>query len=114
VNAEKARYLSVISPGPLVIVRVPEPTPAWRRCILRALTDVMRVHGLRQKDISRIDVLWSDEDVDTHDQADLRERLEDAFDGGVRFKDFWLYDWKDNWFVCVREPIAKSTVRGAS
>jgi hypothetical protein len=49
-------YLLVVSPGPLMILRVPWPMPRWRE-ILRATTAVMQSHDLRQKDVYSLDGL---------------------------------------------------------
>ena len=51
-------YMTVIAPGPPMIVRVPWPMPRWRS-ILRATTAVMQSHSLRQKDIHSLDGLVS-------------------------------------------------------
>jgi hypothetical protein len=96
-------YLSVIG-GPLIIARTPWPMPRWRE-ILRALTTVMRSHGLLQKDISLIEGLVPDptQERDTDDQAFIA-RLEAAYEGDVTIlPKFWLYDWRHNSFQLVRE-----------
>lgn len=90
------RHLNVYSPGPLIIIRLPAPEPRWR-AVLRALTDVMRSHGFRQKDISGIDAVGLED-------ADSNEGLARAFTGDpVPYAGFWLYVWRDDTFVKVRD-----------
>lgn len=106
-RGEKRRttqYLNVISRGPLIFVRVPlDPEPRWRS-ILKALTTVMRSHGLQQKDAHTI------EGFDPEQEASFLDRLDAAYAGRLQtVPDFWLYDWKDGKFVLVREPIQKGT-----
>jgi hypothetical protein len=49
-------YLNVISNGPLILLRTTWPMPRWRG-VIRAITAVMRAHGLRAKDVSAVDGL---------------------------------------------------------
>lgn len=101
-------YMTVISPGPLMIVRVPLPMPRWR-AILRAMTVVMRAHGLRQKDISEFDGMVSIDPADRDPKDwDLITRVDAAYAGATdKFPRFWLYDWsgfKGGHFKLVRPP----------
>ena len=99
-------YMTVISSGPLIIVRVPWPMPRWRS-IMRAMTAVMQSHGLRQKDISELDgvVASLDQDQTDADRA-FRARLEAAYAGAAdKVPGFLLYDWsgfKGGHFKLVR------------
>lgn len=119
-------YKTLISPGPLIIVRLPlRGRPGKRRYpmrwrdIAKAAGDVMRAHGLRAKDLSAIDHIVSAEDWDPDpddfyaqrdaalipEHRDTAIRVDAAFDGDPeRFRKFWLYDWRDGTFVLVREP----------
>lgn len=87
-------YLLVVSPGPLMILRVPWPMPRWRS-ILKASTAVMRSHGLRGKDIHSLDGLVpypADRDLEDHKLVD---RVEAAYAGDSdKVPRFWLYDWQ--------------------
>jgi hypothetical protein len=131
------QYLVVISGGPLILIRIPLACrsgrwlhlPRWSR-VLKALTPVMHSHGLRQKDIHRIDNFWHPdderrlqadvEDPNLHprrkveysqaieDARQARSNAERAFEGDEdRFPKFWLYDWCDDGvFELVRRPTA--------
>lgn len=98
-------YMTVLSPGPLVIVRVPLPMPRWRE-ILRESTTLMRSHGLRQKDISAFDGMVPIDPADREQKdRDLIERIDAAYAGDVdKFPRFWLYDWQDGAFRLARPP----------
>lgn len=99
-------YMAVINPGPLMIVRVPWPMPRWRD-VLRAMTAVMRSHGLRQKDISLLDgmVVADPADRDAKDW-DLAARMDAAYEGAAdRLPRFWLYDWQAGVFKLARPPM---------
>lgn len=96
-------YMSVIAPGPLMIVRVPWPMPRWRS-ILSAMTAVMRSHGLRNKDISYLDgvIASPDQDQTDADRA-FAKRLDAAYGGATdRVPRFWLYDWRGDAFKLAR------------
>jgi len=98
-------YLNVLSGGPLMIARVPWPMPPWRSGILRALTTVMRSHGLRQKDISSIEGLVTRPDQGSRDAEDqqLVDRVDRGFAGDADVvPQFWLYDWRDGAFKLAR------------
>ena len=118
------QYLLVISPGPLVMVRVPiagkrgrrKHTMRWRE-LLKAATAVMREHGLRRRDISSIENYVTPDEWDpdpeteypSKNRAQLRsEALERyrkigrAFDDGIGFEKFFFYDWHDGTFNLVR------------
>lgn len=102
--------MTVISPGPLMIVRVPWPMTPWHK-ILRASTTLMRAHGLRQKDISTFDgmVPIDPADRDPKDR-DLISRVDAAFVGDSdKFPRFWLYDWQDGAFQLARPPMEISS-----
>jgi hypothetical protein len=101
--------MSVISPGPLMIVRVPWPMPRWRT-IMQAMTGVMRSHRLRQKDIHALDGMAAVDPVDRNDHdRELIARLEEAYNGSAdRFPRFWLYQWsgfKGGSFRLARPPV---------
>ncbi len=95
--------MNVITPGPLIYLRVPKPTPKpWKR-FLAALTPVMQSHDLRQKDIVAIESLDPDY---TPGEAAFQVTLDAAFSGDLsRLRSFWLYDWADWTFTLVREPL---------
>jgi len=95
-------YVNVVTPGTLIYLRMPKPTPRpWKR-VLAALTPIMQSHGLRQKDIVAIEAL----DLDyTPGEAAFAATLDAAFQGDPsRLRKFWLYDWVDGAFALVREP----------
>lgn len=102
---KKYVYISVINAGPLIIARAPDPMPKFR-LILKGLTAVMNVHGLKQKDIYAVEgmlpdstVRWSDKDLEKLD------RLKRAFARRRGFyPKFWLYDWRDGAFALARKP----------
>jgi hypothetical protein len=103
--------MTVISAGPLIIVRVPtDREPAWRK-ILKALTVVMREHGLKRKDISGIEGVFPREEPESifpeKDVSKERSRLDAAFNGGSRYASFWLYTWnrRGEKFVLARKPV---------
>lgn len=125
-EASKHKYLTVISAGPLVIVRLPLPNPPWRR-LLAACTATMRQHGMKRKDITAIEHLAMD-DYEAHLRAsqpkwarklpllpgdlhylqeneEVLPKIRAAFEGdGEHFAKFWLYDWKDDGLVLARRP----------
>jgi hypothetical protein len=94
------KYLHVLSAGPLIIVRVPDPMPPWRAGVLKACTGLMREHGLHQKDISSIE---------GGDLADMAEELDRAFAGGTAVPKFWLYEYRAGSFVLCRSALEKLT-----
>jgi hypothetical protein len=98
-------YMSVINPGPLVIIRTPFPLPRWKD-VLKAITPVMQSHNLRRKDISEIEGLTrSPEYPFTDEEFRFAERLDAAFEGDPNvLPEFWLYDWTKGRFSLVREP----------
>jgi hypothetical protein len=95
--------MTVISPGPLMIVRVPWPMPRWRS-ILQATTAVMRAYGLRQKDISALDGMVPADPADRDAKDwDLVARVDAAYEGARdKVAGFWLYDWRDGAFQLAR------------
>lgn len=98
-------YLSVITPGPLIVVRVPFPMPRWRD-VLKAATPIMQSFGYRQKDISSIEGLLPRPDEEDYAERDLQfaARVERAFAGDPTcLPPFHLFDWRDGEFVLVRE-----------
>jgi len=111
------RYLSIISEGPLMIVRVPytrrmrrdgtfsdRSAMPWRH-VIRALTAVMRSHGRRLKDVYAVEAMGPEDDTPkfkTEWEA-TQARLEAAFNGDrTILPAFWLYDWRNDAFVLVR------------
>ncbi len=122
-------YLVVLSPGPLMVVRVPSKgkpgrravAPRWR-VVLRALTAVMWEHGMLRKDISGLDGLSHPDDWDPAADNVWRsekqlaeaqrtvERAERAYNGSpTELASFWLYDWREEdggSFTLVRKPAA--------
>ena len=97
-----AVYLSVITPAPLILVRVPKDIP-WHR-ILRALTRVMRDHKMRQKDISRIEALIPPPEERTEEDERFAGQLEQRWGDPDYLAPFWLYDWGVHTFDLVRSP----------
>jgi len=63
-----SRYLNVISTGPLMILRLPEPEPSWRQ-VLKAFAPVKRGHKLRWKDVFALE----------QPHADMADRLDGVF-----------------------------------
>ena len=100
---KQKHYMSITSPGPLMIVRVPWPMPRWRE-IMRATTAVMRSHGLRQKDIWALDGLVEANPKErTEESRQLATRLDRGYDGlGSVLPGFHLYDWQDGVFKLSR------------
>lgn len=99
-------YMTVVSPGPLIIIRVPLPMPRWR-VLMRAATVLMRAHGLRQKDISAFDGMVPIDPADRGTEDwDLAARIDAAYEGAKdKLPRFWLYDWRDGAFQLVRPPM---------
>lgn len=99
-------YLTVISPGRLIIVRVPYPMPTpWRSRVVAPLTPLMTEQGLRAKDIYRIEgtIAYPDDPSWESDDQETSEKLDQAFDQNAPFfLRFWLYDWTENGYVLVR------------
>lgn len=105
---EAVHYLSVLNPGPLIIARVPWPMPRWREDVVRGLTPVMQMHGLRQKDISGIMSLTvfspgcSEEErradpKGVESDAKFLVALRAAYAGDPKvLPKFWLYAWTGN------------------
>jgi hypothetical protein len=77
--------------------------PRWRS-ILRAMTAVMRSHGLRNKDISYLDGVIASPDQDQTDADRAFAKRLDAAYGGAKdvVPQFWLYDWRRDAFKLVR------------
>lgn len=95
-------YLIVIADGPLMILRVPWPMPRWRG-ILRALTAVMRSHGLRQKDILSLDGLVEIPPDRTNENREFAARVDAGYgDAKGVVPRFWLYDWRRGAFKLAR------------
>lgn len=95
-------YLLVVSPGPLMILRVPWPMPPWRS-ILRASTAVMRSHGLRQKDIHSLDGLVPYPEDRTAEDHNMAKRADEGYEGAWdALRKFWLYDWQGGAFKLCR------------
>lgn len=95
-------YLLVVSPGPLMILRVPWPMPRWRS-ILKASTAVMRSHGLRGKDIHSLDGLVPYPDDRDPKDVELAARVAAAYEGDSdKVPRFWLYDWQGDVFRLAR------------
>lgn len=95
------QFCAVVSGGPLIIVRLPQPTPRWKS-VLRALTALMRKYGMRQKDATLDGIVPDCPDDDVLDDAATRAKLTSAFAGGPEFASFKLYDWRDGAFRLVR------------
>ena len=97
-------YMVVVSPGPLMILRVPWPMPRWRG-ILKASTAVMRSHGMRGKDIHSLDGLVPYPDDRTPEDVELVARVAAGFAGASdKVPRFWLYDWQQDAFRLARAP----------
>lgn len=98
--SQESTYYTIISPGPLMIVKVPPPHPKWRN-FLKTLTPVMQTHGFRLKDISHIEQIHSTE----YPNWGFKEKLETAFSGDPStLKAFWLYELDDGSMKPVRRP----------
>ena len=93
------KYLNVISSGPLIYARIPIPSPRWS-VVMRALTEVMRTYGLRQKDIFSVESMTG---IETGETARTVQRLDAAFSGDADIlPKFALYDWRGDRFVLLR------------
>lgn len=107
VDNSAVHYLSIISEGPLIIVRTPFPMPKWR-LVLKGLTPVMHSHGYLQKQIHTIEGLVNYPEDRNVSDGQLLDKLADAFAGGPKyFKHFWLYDWTTDRFTLSRKPVKK-------
>lgn len=116
--------MTVISHGPLMIVRVPLISPKtsrgkWKHIakwteIRSAVGAIMRDHGVRLKDISAIENYSHPDDWDPNDlwlRPNMREeairvrnRIAQAFAGDeMILPSFSLYDWIGGTFVIVRD-----------
>ena len=96
-------YLLVVSPGPLMIFRVPWPMPPWRSGVLRAATAVMQSHGLRQKDIHSLEGLVPYPSDRTGEDRALVDRVDAGCQGSTdAVAKFWLYDWNRGAFKLCR------------
>lgn len=85
-------YCTVISAGPLVILRMPSEAVRWRE-LLPAINAVMRGHDTKAKDIHAVEGLA---DPDTPETVDAIALLEAAFAGDPeRFAAFNLHKWDD-------------------
>ncbi len=117
------QYVVVLNQGsPLILVRMPlkgKPgnlrTATKRAARARALTKLMREHGMRQRDVLALDNAshpdsFGDDPMlhGAATRAEARahhEKLDRAFAEGTGFADFWLYDWhEEHGFVLVRRP----------
>jgi hypothetical protein len=119
-------YMTVISEGPLMIVRAPyvrrlrrdgevsiRSAMPWRD-LLKALTFVMRSHGLRLKDVYAVEGMGpAAETPEFEARWEVeRARLDVAFCGGLTIlPNFWLYEWKDGAFVLVRDPTGANATK---
>ena len=89
---ESDRYLNVISTGPLMILRLPEPEPPWRQ-VLKAFGAVKREHKLRWKDVFGLERM----------RPGMDDLLARSFAGVAEcLPAFRLYDWQGGRFVLVR------------
>lgn len=79
--------------------------PRWRK-ILTALTPVLKTHGMKRKELWSIDGLLPYPDTPfTEEEETFAKRLDAAFKGDPdKLPTWWLYDWKGDRFVLVREP----------
>ena len=109
------KYLALISPGPLAIIRYPvqrpnatrDGGPPWR-AIVKACTPIMQAHGYRAKDLWGLDWLacegWTDPVNYAEDNATTLPKLAAAYAGDPeRFAAFTLYEWRGTEFVLVRD-----------
>ena len=108
---------------PFIIVRVPVEGRAPWHSILKALTPVMRSHGLRQKDMSAIEPLVYFHEIPlgctgdeirkgaytslnklNEEMAEFERRVKKAYEGDETcVPNFHLYDWQDGGFKLVRK-----------
>jgi hypothetical protein len=99
-------YMNVVTSGPLIIVRTPYPIPRWR-CVLKALTAVMRSHGMTRTNVSLVEgMLPYPDEPWSRDDMQFAVRLDAAFAGDPEsVSKFWLYDLSPTGhFVLVRKP----------
>lgn len=101
-------YMSVTSPAPLTIVRVPYPMPRWRS-VIKAMTPVMHFFGYRAKDMHSLDGLlpYPDDDAEwDSSHRDFAARLACAYGGDPTcLPKFNLFDWQNGEFVLVRKAV---------
>lgn len=76
----------VNAPNPMLLLRLPDPMPAWH-AITSALSPTPQVFC----HLHRVDA-----------DVACRERLEAAFAGGPEFASYQLYDWREGGFVLMR------------
>jgi len=90
--------------SPMMIFRVPYPTPRWRD-VLKAITPVMKAHGKLRKDFQVCDLLPFPDDWNAEAEQ-FAGRLDLAFERGSEILPaFHLYDWRRGKFVLVREAL---------
>jgi len=102
----KIHYMNVVTEGPLIIVRTPYPIPRWRD-VLKALTGVMRSHGMTRTQVSMVEgMLPYPDDPWSPDETQFAVRLDSAFSGDPeKVSKFWLYGWSPTGkFMLVRKP----------
>ena len=101
-EADGCRYLLLVSPL-MAYVRLPTARtlkPRWRD-VLTQLSLVMKVHGLKRKDIYALEP--SDAGMRTEEVSLHLSRLDSAFEGDHQILPaFHLYDWRAGEFVLAR------------
>jgi len=94
------------SSRPMLIFRVPWPTPRWRD-VLKAITPVMHAYNYRRKDLQVADLLPFPPDF-TEDDARFADRIDQAFtEGSSILPEFDLFDWRNGKFVPVRQDYVR-------
>lgn len=89
-------YCVLHTPMGMMIMRLPNPTPAWRRLVLPAITRLMNSFGYtRSKGLSSM-----------HSQDFFETRIDEAFDGTYDgFEKFYLVAWENNELKVIRNPL---------
>lgn len=102
-----ALFCTVVSSGPLVIVRMPEHHVRWSTVRREIHAMMRREHGIRAKDIHAVEALAGDVDGDT-DGGETAEICRRAFAGDrMTLAAFDLQAWDDGagGFRRAREAI---------
>lgn len=102
-----ALYCTVISTGPLVVVRMPEKFVPWTTIRKEIMASIRRTHGIRAKGVHAIEALAGEIGGD-RDGGKAREAYDRAFNGDATvLQAFALHAWRDD--LAGFEMIRKAT-----
>lgn len=103
-------FCTVISQGPLVIVRLPEEPQPWRILIRELARALKRDHGVLGREIHTLEGLAGmPPGEDLHEEPGTLARLESAYSGNPEpFARFKFYGWDSDTqkIVLIRENSA--------